>query len=489
MEDEFLPGFKVLSSPLTKEEKEREFLISITKRIIDEESASFRTPRLGRLQRGKGIFFLGLSEDERLRRIVDYAKEHKIEIPAGIRRRLKAPPGAAAADLRKRGAIILQELYDSTPLWIPVSLETFKRGKKTDLLTFTREFGRLSISLNIVKPKPSKIPAAGDIAKRTFYLFVDYAQRQRTGEPGPIRFGDFLERLGLEGTNIKVRRLIKRYCDAFSYTSLLVRKYDEKGKEILYDYAPLFKRYTWEKGKGRGGEFGQNAEISPVFNEEFEKMIFRDYAQFVFVPRERLRGRPRELTDRDFLFQDWIRGKRGLPIVKVKIRNLLLEVFQVSEKEIYKRELGKIQELIIRNLEHAKRAGLVRSYKLEAAGKRADYLKGIIRIWPKKSGGGSAGVDPERLEGLLNRYCWWAYDPGNRFSSKMEEGKAREYLRNFVYAHGPEDLEELENVLEEAIADDPWFEEGGENTSSLIQFWEKVKNWEERKANKERLGR
>lgn len=459
MEDKFLPGFKKFGRWPAAEEKTTEFLVSIIKRIIDEDP--------------NGVFILSMKEEERLKRIVAYAKDHEIEIPAEIERRLKARTGALGdEDITKRGAIVLQELYNSTPLWIPVSLETFRQSKNIELLNYTRELGRMSITLEIVKPEPNQVPAAGDLAKRTFYLFIDYAQRKKTGEPGPIRFGDFLERLGLKDADMETRQLIKRYCDAFRYTGLLVQKFNEKGKEVLYDYAPFLKRYTWEKGKGSDSEFGQDAEISPVINEQFEKMIFQDYPQFVFVPRERLRGRPKQLTDRDLLFQDWIRGKRGLSIVKIKIKNLLIEVFQISEKELEYKSLEKIRGLIIRNLNHAQSAGLVGKYQLKAVEKRADYLKGIIRLWPKRSAGGSAGVDPERLESLLDDYCKWAYDPQNRFASTLPEEAARKYLKNFVHARG---LDVLDELLNEAIADDPWFEEGGESTSSLIQFWEKIK--------------
>lgn len=305
-----------------------------------------------------------------------FAAKYQLELPDNLKRGLRYWRGQDAFTQMKKasGAKYMTDFVIRVHDHIPLSLKGYETKKTDTSIQWVKDDKTIEFILG--KFDEDLKPAAGDTAKRVLYAFIRFARWRKTLDPGPIEFRELLEILGISGCSQQQRLRIKNYCKSFERCSLIVTKYDKKGRESYHRYAPFFKGFIWD------GVLGLDSKIFPIFNEEFERMAFEEnIAPYVWLDDKRLKPL-KKATDRDRVAQDNFRMIQGIPKQTIYMRTFLYKFGQFTKTEILKMSLANIRDFVNKNVQLAREDSLIEDIKIQRFRKKEKYLNQIISIYP-----------------------------------------------------------------------------------------------------------
>jgi hypothetical protein len=365
---------------------------------------------------------------------------------------------------RRRGFKMDMSVYERILYQTQLREDGFEKTETADGIIWEKKFGRRRVRLHT-----SKI-IAGDLSRRAVIAPILFASARGTYKPGPILFEEILDMIGQKECSQEERTRIREYLLAGEKTSLTVIETNLKnGKETWHDYAPLYKRFRWE-----GGTEGA-ARLFPIFNEDFPE-VWKATKQYAYISAERMKGLPKERTEREHFVLDFFRLRYGMKCINRKMKAFLFEDAQLSEAVLKEWGIKKIKKTVSEWFELAKAEGLIREYYIDECGGRAQYLGQVIRYYPAK--GTVPRIFPKEAEirPLLNDIIEWIYEPDNKQYVKMPEAQARRELRNAIRELGVYRIREIwegTGAAREGEGEDysPWYP----GTSRYMDFWNAIR--------------
>jgi len=379
MKNRDLPGTEGFRHKLNEEEEERLFYDLLYSKMNKVERLNLFWP----------YPYKDKNDRERLKEVRKFAANYQIELPITIKRQLRTWTGSDRYKQMKksRGSKYSVNLIDHIQKVIPLSIKALNFTFDNHSLKWKRESDGKEFTFYLpIDKKDIMKPASGDLAKRVILNTFRFAIARRTYDPGPITYAEFLDNLGESSASQIVRQRIKDICESCAFTSMTIRKKDEKGEEIYFRHTPFFKNFIWE------GKLDNEAVIYPVINEQFERMLIEeDFKGYIWFADERLKRLPKGMTARDRLAQDQFKMFLGLPVVRFIMRNWLYRFGQFTDTKIMKLKLADIKEFVNKNIILAKEDGLIDHFKIQRLQKKSRYLDQIIYIYPSKS------VSPKKI--------------------------------------------------------------------------------------------
>jgi len=457
--------------------QERDFFNALSYKATEKEQREFE-------------FRSGMSleeEKEKLLKAKEVAKKYRISVPGHIERECREWTDSKAyiqikkTSGHKQPLAIIQSIHER----IPLSLKGFKMKTGQESIQWTRMIGKKNVRIicHVGDDGTIKKPAAGDLAKRAVMTIVKFAVLRETGDPGPILFREILEHLGALDCSQITRKNIYDYLTSFCKTWLEISEKDDKGKEIGFTYAPVFKLFEWKGG------LNFNARIFPIFNEEFGKAILREnLAPYFYLVDERLKPQKR-LADRDRLVQDKLQMLQGLDRVPMKMKNtFLIGYAQFTKSEIETFSLKKIREFVDKQFLIAVQNRRIKSETIKSIRKfrsKSKYLNQTFVIYPEKM----EFKDLMRQlsfeeDELIDDIIYWAYAKENKFAVKNPREKTRSQLETVIKKYGVAKVREcFEDAKREQEEGEPIIDEGKWKSAYML-FWEYVDNLKKRERPK-----
>lgn len=378
------------------------------------------------------------------------------------------------AKLKKtNGAQYAIQLVKQIHEGIPLSIRGFKLEREEGVFSWYRESDRKTIRLNIPVSEETRglKPASGDLAKQAIMAVFRFALHRQTESPGPIRFGDFLDKIGQKRTSEKQRERIRDYLTAFSYTHLFVNKKNEKGEIVWFEHAPFLKFFRWK------GQLENDAQFYPTFNEKFGYLVNTHLIQYVYFDDKRLKPLS-GVTGRDRKTQDYFKRMQGFKSYRIKVNNFLKEHGEFTEKKLWKMSLSQIKAFVNKNLELAKNETL-KDYHLKNYRDKEKYLNQMITLFSKpiKKKSKLARSMTKQEHDLVERFAELAYDRADLYVETPEHLQ-REYLENYLKGNGEAAIPVVKRNL------DLMEDELGENSNGpfydgaegpIARFWERLR--------------
>lgn len=303
------------------------------------------------------------------------AGEFNLQLPLSIKRRLRSWKGPDSyKELKKaKGYRSPVKIEKRIHAQFPLSLRGFKKYVGPNITSFDRTIGNKKVSIWIAT---GLMVPAGDLPKRLFHGIAMFGAQRKTTDPGPIKFGELLDRINELSCPQHQRQRIYEICDAMSKSGISVTKMNEKGKKVGFDNAPFFKRFIWEGG------LDLSARIYPIFNEEVPSLLIDEQlTRYVWIEAKRLRKLP-GMTARDRLAQDQFKILMGIPSIKFKMRTWLQKFGQFTDRKLLKATLFTIRAFVNKNFERAERDFLILNYEIRSLHKKSKYLNQVIWFQP-----------------------------------------------------------------------------------------------------------
>jgi len=410
-----------------------------------------------------------------------WSQEKQIEFPKAFKQRVRIWKGKATFEaISKSPQMKVKRGRDPKNdfiYWInliPLSLKGFTQTRQGDVNIWKQETLRGEKFIYIPDPGFNLKPAVGDLAKRALKTICLFASKRETLDPGPIRFGDLLERLDQKNASLQTRKRIKDYLEAFGLTGILIKEFDQKGKEILFEYAPFFSYFLWLGGVEK------DAEIFPKLNKDLFNMLIENrlisYSYLENVGQKRLPG----IKDRDSLAQDMLLRLKGLKKRCYKMTNFLDQFGGFTPNEIKKLTLQNIRTWVNKNINIAKNLNIIKHVELCNYRKKSQYLNQVISIYPIRWEKRLSQV-PEEVKRQIEEIVSWLHDPENHFYIKQTtRQKNKETLENMYRRAGQKfwdevliEFDEVRSHHEDGLS---WYPDYGDpGQSSAMVFWEYVK--------------
>jgi len=340
----------------------------------------------------------------------------------------------------------------------------FEKTETAAGIVWEKRCGRRRIRLHT-----SKI-ITGELSRRAVMAPLLIASARGTYKPGPILFEEMLRFLGQENCSQEERARIREYLLSAENTSITVIETNYKnGKETWHDYAPLYRRFRWEGGTEGG------ARLFPVLNEDFPE-VWKARKQYAYISADRMKGLPKERTEREHFVLDFFRLRYGMKCINRKMKAFLFEDAQLSEAILKEWGIKKIKKTVSEWFELGKAEGLIREYNIDESGGRAEYLGQVIRYYPAKGAAPKIYPKEAELRPLLNEIIEWIYEPDNKQYVKMPEAQARRELRNAIRELGVYRIREIwegTGAEREGEGEDysPWYP----GTSRYMDFWNTIR--------------
>ena len=438
-----------------------------------EEEAQFFKMLRGKLtikECGEIEAYSGMTEEEekaRLTKIKQYAEIHYLHLPPAIDRELRTWEGDNTYKKLKQtaGEKYEMDMFARLCDQVPLSLQGLEKIEEPSRTLWRKKIGNREITIWRGKPK-GQSAASGDLAKRVFLGTYRFAKHRKTIDPGPIEFRELLEMLNLLECSQEQRDRIKDYLEAFAQSGIQIREVNAKGKEIFFDYAPLYKRFTWIGGT----EYA--ARIFPVFNEECIKMIKSSArSQYLWQDDARLRRLP-GLTDRDRLAQDKFKMAQGFPAVRIGMGKWLLSFGQLDGPALYKMSLPQIRAFVNKNFLQAKSDGMVDRYKIVAFREKKKYLKQIITFIPMPPVPHKTRLLEDHRAILEKIAARIEYRGGG---AKIEGETIFEYLQNMAAAGRYDQIIEAYDYAEDEFDETTPVDEDAGFQNFPMMFWNELK--------------
>jgi len=475
MKDREIPGLKIPKRHLTEEEEEMQFYELLYSKMTRDEKLD--------------LFYPGRDKNDiqRLKEVKQYAEFYQLELPNNIKRQLRQWKGKDKYENLKKtkGSKYAVELIEHIQKVFPLSLKGFDFSFDRNSIKWKRESDGKEFTLHLpIEKKDIMKPASGDLAKRVVMTIFRFAMARKTHDPGPIKLREFLGFLGeLRASQLK-RKRIKDICESCAFTSMTIRKINEKGKEVYFRHTPFFKDFIWQGG------FDYEAIIYPVINERFERMLIEEgITRYIWLNDDRLKRLPKGMTERDRLAQDQFMMLLGLPVVRFIMKNWLYRFGQFTDTEILKMKLMDIKNFVNKNISLAKENRLIKKAEIHKFQKKEKYLNQVIQIYPEEpklpAKEKTALTPNERKE--VKKIISWLYGIGVEDYADIEKDEINEYVFNAA-EYGNLDCLKLayQIVLDTAEPGYPVGEEYGQYENRPMLFWKEYKNCVKKKKPKKR---
>jgi len=463
MKDEFLPGLEDHKPRLSEEDEEKRFYRILFSQMSEPEKLKL---------------FPSMVEPskEKLQELLKIAESYQLELPRNLKRKLKEWTGPDTYEQikKKQGSKYTFSLVEHIQNVFPLSLKGFDFSYDKRSIKWKRESDEKEFTLCLpIEKKDIMKPASGDFAKRTITAIFKFAVERKTYDPGPILFKDFLDLLGESRASQEKRKRIKDICESCAFTSMTIRKMNEKGKEIYFRHTPFFKDFLWQGG------FDYEAIIYPVINERFERMLIEEnLSGYVWIDDERLKRLPKGMTDRDRLAQDQFKMIMGFPVIRFIMKNWLYKFGQFTDTEIKKLKLLKIKEFVNKNITLAKEGLLLERVKIHKFQKKERYLRQVIFLYPAKSKWTAkkkiALTKGEQKE--VKEITDWLYEIGVEDYANIDLKTIKQYLLNIAEYGYLDCLRTAYEVVEDYAEPGYPVDEKGSYQNRPMEFWLEYKN-------------